>query len=221
MHVLVAVSIALASLTHALPTISSFNVAGAAVDQLVMKAQDVGHDAIAAISADQPHTMTRWDWSDCGEPTDVIQIKDVRISPDPPKPGKNLTVYASGTVNSLIDQGAYADVTVKLGLIKLLTKRFDVCEELDNANSTLQCPIQPNDYSIEQTVALPAEIPRGKLQSCFCRDSEVRADHFSILMLSTAKFQVSARVFTQDEKPAACIDLWINFLLPDPLQQIK
>lgn len=27
-------------------------------------------------------------------------------------------------------EGAYADVVVKLGLIKLLTKRFDVCEEL-------------------------------------------------------------------------------------------
>jgi hypothetical protein len=26
-------------------------------------------------------------------------------------------------------EGAYADVTVKLGLIKLLQKRFDVCEE--------------------------------------------------------------------------------------------
>jgi len=25
--------------------------------------------------------------------------------------------------------GAYADVTVKLGLVKLLQKRFDVCEE--------------------------------------------------------------------------------------------
>jgi hypothetical protein len=26
-------------------------------------------------------------------------------------------------------EGAYADVTVKLGLVKLLQKRFDVCEE--------------------------------------------------------------------------------------------
>jgi hypothetical protein len=28
-----------------------------------------------------------------------------------------------------VQEGAYADVTVKLGLIKLLQKRFDVCEE--------------------------------------------------------------------------------------------
>ena len=82
-----------------------------------------------------------------------------------------------------MQQGAYADVTVKLGLIKLLTKRFDVCEELsvtqptfngtseadmriiflrDNADADLQCPIKPDEYKIEQTVALPAEIPRGQ-----------------------------------------------------------
>lgn len=30
----------------------------------------------------------------------------------------------------VLQEGAYADVVVKLGLIKLLTKRFDVCEEL-------------------------------------------------------------------------------------------
>jgi hypothetical protein len=38
-----------------------------------------------------------------GEPTDVIQIKSLRISPDPPVPGKNLTIYAAGTVKDLID----------------------------------------------------------------------------------------------------------------------
>lgn len=31
-----------------------------------------------------------------------------------------------------------------------------------NANATLQCPIKPDEYEIEQTVELPAEIPRGK-----------------------------------------------------------
>lgn len=30
---------------------------------------------------------------------------------------------------TLYQEGAYADVTVKLGLVKLLQKRFDVCEE--------------------------------------------------------------------------------------------
>lgn len=77
-------------------------------------------------------------------------------------------------------------MTVKLGLIKLLTKRFDLCEELSvfgshtalapgklpeltfglcdcsaNINSSLACPIDPGVYSFTHTVALPNEIPRG------------------------------------------------------------
>lgn len=73
----------------------------------------------------------------------------------------------------------------------------------DNAHSSLQCPIKPGEYTIEETVALPAEIPRGMSPCCspFARS----ADSY---LLQTAKFQVSARVFTQEELPAACVDLW-------------
>lgn len=39
----------------------------------------------------------------------------------------------------LIQEGAYADVTVKLGLVKLLTKTFDICDEacVDHIRSNL------------------------------------------------------------------------------------
>lgn len=33
------------------------------------------------------------------------------------------------TLSFSMQEGAYADVTVKLGLIKLIQKQFDVCEE--------------------------------------------------------------------------------------------
>lgn len=56
-------------------------------------------------------------------------IESITVSPDPPEPGKNLTVTVEATANEVVEEGAYADVTVKLGLIKLLQKRFDVCEE--------------------------------------------------------------------------------------------
>jgi len=139
---------------------------------------------------DDVHTNTVWSFTDCGLPTDAIAIKSLKIDPDPPKPGQKLTIYASGTVKQIIDEGAYADVIVKLGLIKLLTKRFDVCEELRNANATLQCPVQPGDYDIVQSVDLPREIPR-------------------------AKFMVQARAFTQPpETDMACADISIDFLRP-------
>jgi hypothetical protein len=78
--------------------------------------------------------------------------------------------------------GAYADVTVKLGLVKLLHKRFDICEELSKADAELQCPVEPGQYTITQTVELPREIPR-------------------------AKFVVQTRAFTVEDEDLACADV--------------
>jgi hypothetical protein len=71
----------------------------------------------------------RVDTHPTGLATDPIQIKSIKVSPDPPQPGQNLTVEVEADVINKIDEGAYADVTVKLGLVKLLQKQFDVCEE--------------------------------------------------------------------------------------------
>jgi len=91
-------------------------------------------------------------------------------------------------VSSLIDDahvqdGAYADVSVKLGLIKILQKQFDLCNEAyvsvifavfeipslrylrRNANTSVQCPVEKGTYEVEHTVALPKEIPQGELSS--------------------------------------------------------
>lgn len=58
--------------------------------------------------------------------------------------------------------GTFADVVVKLGLIRLLARRFDVCEQARANNADIQCPISAGEYELEQTVALPREIPPGK-----------------------------------------------------------
>ncbi|KAH7106984.1 ML domain-containing protein [Auriculariales sp. MPI-PUGE-AT-0066] len=124
---------------------------------------------------------------DCGAPTDAVLLKSVEISPDPPKPGEPVTVTVTGTVQERLNDGAWADVTVKVGLIKLLQKRFDVCEEASNSNATIQCPVDPDTYTIVQTVELPKEIP-------------------------PAKFSVAVRGFTAEEEDMLCINLKINFL---------
>ncbi|KAH8917898.1 hypothetical protein BT69DRAFT_1354363 [Atractiella rhizophila] len=133
-------------------------------------------------------TNTRWSFSDCGEPDDAIIIEELTVNPDPPQAGKTLTIDATGLVQTEIKEGSYANVLVKLGLIKILNKTFDICEELENANSTLRCPIQPGRYTIQQSVELPKEIPK-------------------------AKFLVSARAFTQDDEPMACADIMIDFMI--------
>ncbi|KAM0750792.1 hypothetical protein T439DRAFT_301792 [Meredithblackwellia eburnea MCA 4105] len=180
-----------ALLTLALSAATTVTALPAAADQLQLGGQAAlnwGAGALSRIGDDgTARTNTKWSYLDCGTPDDVIQIESIALKPDPPQPGHNLTIYGSGTTKSLISDGTYADVVVKLGLIKLLSKRFDVCEELGNANATLQCPIEPDHYNIVQTVDLPAEIP-------------------------PAKYVIRADVFTQDDAPAACIQLTIDFL---------
>ncbi|KAI6132762.1 ML domain-containing protein [Pisolithus croceorrhizus] len=132
-------------------------------------------------------TMEGWSYTDCGLPTDVVQIKSISVFPDPPKPGKNLTLTAVGTVNQVVEVGAFADVTVKLGLIKLLHKQFDICHEASAANASIQCPVDTGDYTVVQTVALPNEIPR-------------------------AKFSINVRGYTVDEEDLLCLDLKVDFM---------
>ncbi|KAJ6532981.1 ML domain-containing protein [Mycena capillaripes] len=128
-----------------------------------------------------------WRYTDCGLSTDAIQLQDLALSPDPPVPGKNLTITATGVAQQTIEEGAYADVTVKLGLIKLLTKRFDLCEEARNANVSVTCPIQAGVYTVTHTVELPKEIP-------------------------PAKFLVQVRAYTAEEDDMLCLDLFADFL---------
>jgi len=128
----------------------------------------------------------KWSYSDCGNPTDIVQLRSLEISPDPPKPGQNLTVTASGTVTQKIEDGAWAHVVVKLGLIKLLDKDIDTCEEAENANMEIRCPVEPGDYTLTQTVELPKEIP-------------------------PAKFVIDVSAYTVDDRDMLCLKLNVDF----------
>lgn len=145
-------------------------------------------EADTPISNGQVRAASGWQFIDCGEPDDALEIKSLRVEPDPPQPGKKMTIYAEGTAHRRIEKGAYADVIVKLGLIKLLTKRFDICEELKNANASMTCPIEKGEHTIIQSVDLPAEIPK-------------------------AKFTVNAQAWTQPpEYPMGCATIVIDFM---------
>ncbi|PWN30514.1 hypothetical protein BDZ90DRAFT_207574, partial [Jaminaea rosea] len=103
-----------------------------------------------------------WVWSSCGQPDDVVEVKSIDVSPDPPVPGKNMTVKARGVVKRTIKEGSIADVNVKIGVIRLLHRQFDICEEARNNKAEVQCPVEPGEYDITQTVELPREIPPAK-----------------------------------------------------------
>ncbi|KAJ3568801.1 hypothetical protein NP233_g5481 [Leucocoprinus birnbaumii] len=146
-------------------------------------------DGQVVISGHEVAEEPRWKYSSCdseeeGEP--IVKIHSIEVSPDPPAPGKDLTVKVNAEASDTIEEGAYAEVTVKLGIIKLLNKEFDLCEEARNANASVQCPVAPGPYKVQQTVALPNEIPRAKYT--------VRVDAYSV-----------------NDDPLFCLDLEADF----------
>ncbi|QRV84531.1 phosphatidylglycerol/phosphatidylinositol transfer protein [Ceratobasidium sp. AG-Ba] len=138
------------------------------------------------IGGGDAHTSNSWRWFDLGRPDDAVQVISINVTPDPPQIGKDLTVRARGLVTRRIEEGAYADVTVKLGLIKILHKQFDICEEARNNNVTVQCPVEPGEYEVVQTVTLPKETPKAKFTievKGFTSDYAEDADMVNLKML--------------------------------------
>lgn len=71
--------------------------------------------------------------------------------------GNTLVIEATGTVKEAIEDGAYVDLEVKYGYIRLISTRADLCKEIKNVD--LECPIEKGKVSIIKSVDLPKEIP--------------------------------------------------------------
>jgi hypothetical protein len=99
----------------------------------------VATNANLLVSSQQPvanqdsvvHIAESWTWEDCGQlfctpftqhtaqallsfqglPTDAIQIESIRVSPDPPKPGQDLTVTVEATAEDEIEVRSQAPVS--------------------------------------------------------------------------------------------------------------
>jgi len=68
-----------------------------------------------------------------------------------------LTIEATGIVKEAITDGAYVNLVVRYGYIKLLDTKADLCKEIKNVD--LDCPIEKGKISITKEVELPKEIP--------------------------------------------------------------
>ncbi|KAG0344944.1 hypothetical protein BG004_004053 [Podila humilis] len=49
----------------------------------------------------------------CGSPEDILSIDYIKISPESPARGKNLTIEAHGVLSEEIKEGAYMKIVVK------------------------------------------------------------------------------------------------------------
>jgi len=115
---------------------------------------------------------------------DLVQIESVDLSPNPPKAGKELVINAKGTVKEKIEEGAYVLLTVKYGLIRLISTKADLCEEVGNVD--LKCPLEAGEMEVSKKVDLPAEIPPGK-------------------------YTVLADVYTADDVQITCLTATVSF----------
>lgn len=114
----------------------------------------------------------------------LLDLKRVVISPNPPERGQNLTITAEGTLAKDIVDGAYVDVDVRYGFIKLVSDTFDLCKESTKVD--LECPIKKGSQTLTKEVAIPNEVPPGK-------------------------YLVVARAYTKDDEFITCLTAEVEF----------
>ncbi|PLB34193.1 ML domain-containing protein [Aspergillus candidus] len=117
----------------------------------------------------------------CQEDTagDILQIGSVDLTPNPPLPGKTLTIEAKGVLRERIEKGAKVLLVVKYGLITLIRQTADLCDQLVNVD--MKCPLEKGDMILTKKVDLPKQIPPGK-------------------------YSVHADVLTEDGKTITCLE---------------
>ena len=71
--------------------------------------------------------------------------------------GHKLIIEAVGTLIKPIKEGAYVNLVVKYGLIRLVNLQEDLCDQVKNVD--MECPIKPGPVKIVKEVELPKEIP--------------------------------------------------------------
>lgn len=71
--------------------------------------------------------------------------------------GQELVIKASGVVSETVEEGAYVALQVKYGLIRLISTKADLCEQVKNVD--MECPIEAGPLTFLKSVELPKEIP--------------------------------------------------------------
>lgn len=115
----------------------------------------------------------------------ILDLQRVVIDPNPPAKGQNLTFVATGHLSQDILEGAYADIDVKYGYIRLIHQTFDLCEQITNVD--LECPVKKGEQVISKEVEIPAEVPPGK-------------------------YLINVRAYTKEDVLITCLSATVEFL---------
>ncbi|KAI0022717.1 phosphatidylglycerol/phosphatidylinositol transfer protein [Xylariomycetidae sp. FL0641] len=124
------------------------------------------------------------EFCDTDHSKDIVSIEKVDLLPNPPETGAELVIRASGTVFEPIEDGAYVNLVVKYGLIRLVSTKADLCEQISNVD--MECPIDKGVLTITKAVDIPKEVPPGT-------------------------YNVYAEVKSKDDKPITCLQATVKF----------
>lgn len=73
--------------------------------------------------------------------------------------GGSISVLVSGNVRKTVKAGAYAKITIKYGLIQLISTTVDLCEQLGSVG--VQCPVKTGPFMISKSLDMPSAVPPG------------------------------------------------------------
>jgi hypothetical protein len=119
--------------------------------------------------------MSSFTVTDAGDGDDVLTITSITATPASPSPGGYVQVTIQGTTSEDITDGAYVDVTVKLGVIRILGTKLDLFAALRADSTTVgstdgsvltvaqrkDSTIPAGDFTLTYTLTLPSGVPRA------------------------------------------------------------
>lgn len=99
----------------------------------------------------------------CDETSNTFKLTEFRMEPDVPTKGVDIKLILNGILNENILDGSEIYLNVRYRTIKLLTKKMNLCRELENAkNIDIKCPITRGDKKLEYKFTIPEEVPSGE-----------------------------------------------------------
>lgn len=118
------------------------------------------------------------------EEPQLLQIHTMTTSPNPPERGQNLTIDGFADLSKRVEEGAYVDVDVTYGYIKLIHTTYDLCDKASTIS--MECPLEKGPYKLQKQVAIPDQVPPGK-------------------------YVVTARAYTKEDELITCLSAEVVF----------
>ena len=102
----------------------------------------------------------KFNYEICDTNINTLNVTSLVLNPHSPEKGKELNIKLLAELYNNI-HSANLLITVRYMRMKILDKTYDLCKELQNNNSPVQCPILSGNKDINYNMILPKNIPNG------------------------------------------------------------